>query len=1002
MGHIDWARAAQFNWVFDNMGGAPLQEAVAGNWQGATATVAADGRITLRGPNPGGGQVYYLRGVYRADTEFPWSGFWADPMSGDLTNYYTGGSFSNQEEVTCITLGTPLPAATQVQLYYIYLTGESTAKYEPLNDYPCIRRAERARDDYTYDFAVDRMLDLMACLHAAGPVQGKDYDPLIQFLWEAFVRRQQSNPSPLMQDSFGRQLWDRGPYLMYRGASCGTGAFQVFQTEAATGSSDRLLHVRAVLPAGTDAAWFGYGLDWSLAGAPFNRVDRVSFRLQGLAVTRKIHNLTKIGTGSATLVLKGDYTRQEKRRFVVEIQSTGAVGQATFQWSKDGGLTWEAGGLISGDQQHPVALWAGLEVYWEPGDGTQLVAGDYWSFWAGEPVVHPRRLLVTLNDSTPDLPDPWDPAHTYVHAIPDRFTELTDFELPFGQFRRRDNLIEDGDRVTAMWGAWYSATQQDDSDITIDTREETEVLEGDTFYTQRLVTWDLSPYATAFGVWAGIDPSRCDSTGQSQVNFLVQAVVAGGSALILRVKLKDAQGSYFYKDLTIAPNAWQRLTVALAELQLESGSAPLVHPIQVIDIGIPSAPPSNGALYFTDLKFGEHLTFAGAQRLRTLEFKLEQQGLEEHEWWLDDVSLNLEADDPYPYAPRLAISLTPYGLNPWRGPTLVHYAQPLAPYLAGAAALVQNYLALHADAQEEFHNRYGGVQGPLVPVHTRNDIENIALCGCEDFTRFSWWPKYRNYGKVSGAWLFNESLVDAFNAYSLTWSSGSPVYGPGICQPGNTALVLDGSAHGSLASNANLEPGLNDFSLTIIVKGSPQGGAYQWFLDKMGADGWVIQSKGAGDDDLQLKVTTSAGDSYADIADVLDDDWHMLTWTVSFTDGKIYKVKDGTLLGNDNLGAGTGLLNTAYLNIGTGGAFSLDLFKYERRAVPAAEYQNAWNIVQGLTNGSWYPEVGCDLGQYWAFMRLAQYYSQSGDAGAWTVLDNWLNWLDTYGVAEEV
>ena len=59
-----------------------------------------------------------------------------------------------------------------------------------------------------------------------------------------------------------------------------------------------------------------------------------------------------------------------------------------------------------------------------------------------------------------------------------------------------------------MWGAWYSTTQQDDSDITIGTREETEVLFGDTFYTQRLITWDLSPYATAFGAWAGIDTSR--------------------------------------------------------------------------------------------------------------------------------------------------------------------------------------------------------------------------------------------------------------------------------------------------------------------------------------------------------------------------------------------------------------------------------------------------------------------------------------------------------------
>ncbi len=742
MGRIDWARAAQFNWAFDNMGGTPLQEAVAGNWQGAAAAVAADGRITLAAPNPGGGQVYFIRGVYLADTAFPWNGFWADPMSGDLTNYYQGGSFSNQGEVTSITLGTPLPAGTPVQLYYIYLTGEQAAKYEPLNNYPCIRRAGRSRDDYTYDFAVDRLLDLMTCLHFAGPAQRQDYSPQIRFLWEAFVGREDSRTPPLLQDSFERQSWDRGEHLMYRGASPGPGAFQIFQSEAAVGGPGRVLHVRAGLPASTDAAWFGYGLDWSLAAAPFNGVDRLSLKVQGPATTSRLHNLTKIGSGSATLILKGDYARQEQRRFVVYVESTGAVGTATFRWSKDGGLTWEAGGLISGDKQHPVALWAGIEVYWEAGAGTHLEAGDYWSFWAGEPAAHPRKLLVTLNDSDPGSPDPWSPAHTFVHALPDRFDSLTPFEVPFSQFWRRDNLIEDCDRVMAMWGAWYAASQPEACDITIGTREETEVLGGDTFYTQRLMTWDLSAYATAFGVWAGIDPGRCDSSGHSQVNFLLKALVAGVSSLTLRVKVKDAQGSYFYQDVTVPANAWQRVSVSLADLQLESGSAPLVHPLQAIDLGIPSNPPSNGAFYLTDLKFGEHLSFAGAGRLRTLEFKMEQQGLEEHEWWLDDVSLNLEAQDPYPYAPRLAISLTPYGQNPWRGPTLVHYAQPLAPYLAGAPAIAATYVQLHADAQDEFQARYGGVKGPIMPVHTRNDIENIALLGCENFNRFCWWRDY--------------------------------------------------------------------------------------------------------------------------------------------------------------------------------------------------------------------------------------------------------------------
>ena len=64
--------------------------------------------------------------------------------------------------------------------------------------------------------------------------------------------------------------------------------------------------------------------------------------------------------------------------------------------------------------------------------------------------------------------------------------------------------------------------------------------------------------------------------------------------------------------------------------------------------------------------------------------------------------------------------------------------------------------------------------------------------------------------------------------------------------------------------------------------------------------------------------------------------------------------------------------------------------------MPAAEYEDAWNIVKGLNNGAAYPEVGCGLGQYWAFMRLAQYHFHSGDAKAWTILDNWLNWFCTH------
>jgi hypothetical protein len=1008
MGRVQWTRAAQFNWVFDNMGGTPLMEAVAGSRQQAVATVEAEGRVTITAPNPGGGQVCWVRGIWRLETQFPWEGFWADPMSGDLTNYYTGGSWVNEKDTSIITLGTTLPPGTPVQLYYLYLTGEQAQKYEPLNNYPCIRRAYRARDDYTYDFAVDRLLDLMVLLHLAGRERAQDYSPLIRFLWDALAPREESRTSPLMHDDFERQEWDRGAHLLYREATPGETAFQTFQIELAAGSN-RALHVRAALPTTQDAAWFGYGLNWSLDQDPLRSMDRLTFTLQGVGGTSRLHNLTKIGSGSATLVLLGDYAKQEKQRFVVQINGTGEVGTATFRWSKDGGLTWEAGSLVSGDRQHPVTLEDQLAVAWEGGDGTDLVAGDYWMFWGGEPANHPRRLLVTLNDSSPDDPDPWTSEHTYVHAIPDRFTEMTGFELPFSQFWRRDNLIDDGDRVQAMWGCWYSASEPDVSDITIGTREETEVLLGETFYTQRQITWDLSSVVTAFGAWAGIDTSRCNSSGRVNVNFLIKPVVSGLTSLTLRIKVKDAQGSYFYRNETVQVNAWQRVTINLAEMALESGAPPLTHPIQVVDVGIPSSPPSNGAFYLADLKFDAHVTFAGVDRLRTLEFKMEQQGLTEHEWWLDEVALNLDAQDPYPYAPRLAISLTPYGQNPWRGPTLVHYAQPLAPYLVGAMELCQTYLQLHRDAQEDFTGRYGGLPGPIMPVHTRNDVENIALCGEEDFLKFSWWRRYRDYGKVAGFWQFNGALTDASgNGRSLTWQGGgAPSYVEGLCQPGPTAVNLDGSHYLSL-DDAGLDMGTADFTIEMVLQpGALTDGAR--IISKMPQDGAGFEVCLGPGGVVQVVMADDSGSSVLTPSPglILDTASYHYLAVAGDRDGQFTFCADGSLgtCPADRPGSlDNGVPFTVGRRAGTAADFfqgGLDLIRVHRgRALGGAELQDNWRIIQGQLNGSAYPEAGSGLCQYWAFLRLAEYFFVSGDPAAETMVLKWLTWIDQFAAPD--
>ena len=73
---------------------------------------------------------------------------------------------------------------------------------------------------------------------------------------------------------------------------------------------------------------------------------------------------------------------------------------------------------------------------------------------------------------------------------------------------------------------------------------------------------------------------------------------------------------------------------------------------------------------------------------------------------------------------------------------------------------------------------------------------------------------------------------------------------------------------------------------------------------------------------------------------------------------------------------------------------------HKGRAMSASEVAGRWQIIQGELNGSAYPEVGNGLGQYWAFLRLAEYFFVSRDGATWSVLSNWLSWIDTYGVPD--
>ncbi len=96
----------------------------------------------------------------------------------------------------------------------------------------------------------------------------------------------------------------------------------------------------------------------------------------------------KTGSGSATLKVLGTYRGRENRTYLLEIETTGEVGEATFRWSTNQGQSWRETEITAPGAEDPVELEEGLAVYWEAGIGTDLAAGDRFSFLAEAPVYH--------------------------------------------------------------------------------------------------------------------------------------------------------------------------------------------------------------------------------------------------------------------------------------------------------------------------------------------------------------------------------------------------------------------------------------------------------------------------------------------------------------------------------------------------------------------------------------------------------------------------------------
>jgi hypothetical protein len=96
----------------------------------------------------------------------------------------------------------------------------------------------------------------------------------------------------------------------------------------------------------------------------------------------------KTGIGSASLHILGTYRGRVHQSYLIEAETNGEVGVATFRWSTNQGQSWKETGIVSTGAEDPVELEQGLAVYFASGIGNDLAAVDRFSFTAQAPVYH--------------------------------------------------------------------------------------------------------------------------------------------------------------------------------------------------------------------------------------------------------------------------------------------------------------------------------------------------------------------------------------------------------------------------------------------------------------------------------------------------------------------------------------------------------------------------------------------------------------------------------------
>lgn len=315
----------------------------------------------------------------------------------------------------------------------------------------------------------------------------------------------------------------------------------------------------------------------------------------------------------------------------------------------------------------------------------------------------------------------------FYYAFRDTSTSVSYYSFPVKDFRSRKNAVF-SDMLNTYSGSYKGATAQQIAGTEISPYVQSTGTYDIIHYIRIKNSWDFTncdPEDVYAGVLCTFNPSEVNSGNYTNINFYGEST-SGQYKIII----KDSNNIQFYTIKSISG----RVTIYWNEFDYYaggSGNESITHPIYQVFFEAGDMSPTVGTFYVWDVKFGSH-DFLPSFDISLWQLKIPSGN---HTVYIDSVGFNKVITDSYKGCPFFSYQWSESGVDSWMGPTYTAYVMPGIFHITGHTSKALTQIQFMLDAQEDYKQRYGGMYGPFMPVHTRTRLENTSY---DDLNVFTW------------------------------------------------------------------------------------------------------------------------------------------------------------------------------------------------------------------------------------------------------------------------